>query len=187
MSNSTSCIYCGSQSYGRPCMFSPTNTHVHMDEPGKCIYCGSPSIGGGCMFNPYGTVHVRGPEYLNNSALKTEKAAVLTYIFNMATSVLEEGSFYKSPLDRLYKRMASIIASITEPLLEAFSLQETPSYKDMSKEQLIKSVEFKNKFKQHLESFSETVLEASDHLPQEIVENTLIDAIMNFNVRKDKN
>ena len=187
MSNQTSCIYCGSQSYGRPCMFSPTNTHVHMDEPGKCIYCGSPSIGGGCMFNPYGTVHVRGPEYLNNAALKTEKAAILTYLFNMIGSVLEEGNVYKSPLDRLYKRMAGIISSITEPLIEALSLQETPTYKDMSKEQLIKSVEFKNKFKKELESLSKVMLEASDHLPQEVVEKTLVDAIMTFNVRKDKN
>lgn len=185
MDNNTSCIYCGSPSYGRPCLFSPTSTHVHMDEPGKCIYCGSPNLGGGCLYNPYGTVHVRGPEYLNSAAIKTEKAAILTYLFNMVGSVLEEGSIYKSPLDRLYKRMAGIVASITEPLMEAFSLQETPTYKDMDKEQLIKTVEFRNKFKNQLESFSKIVLEASENLPQEIVEKTLVDAIMNFNVRKN--
>ena len=29
--NRTSCIYCGSESYGKGCMYSPTDTHVHME------------------------------------------------------------------------------------------------------------------------------------------------------------
>jgi len=182
----TSCIYCGSSSYGKPCLFSPTETHVHMDEPGKCIYCGSPYIGTGCIWNPYGNVHVRGPEYLNRASVQSEKAAVLSYIFNIASSLLSEEHSYTSPLDRLYKRMASIIASVTEPLLEALCLQETPTYGKLSKPELIKTVEFKNKFKKQLEEFSETLKEASLALPQEIVEKTLIDAIMNIDVRKNK-
>lgn len=182
----TSCIYCGSGSYGRPCLFSPSNTHVHMDEPGKCIYCGSPGLGGGCGWNPYGDMHVRGPEFLNRASVQSEKAAVLTYIFNIASTLLAEGESYSSPLDRLYKRMASVIASVTEPLLEALCLQESPTYGKLSKPELIKTVEFKNKFKKQLESFTETVREASLALPHEIVEKTLIDAIMNLDVRKNK-
>jgi hypothetical protein len=180
----TSCIYCGSPSYGKHCLYSPTDTHVHMDEPGKCIYCGSPYVGGGCLYNPYGNIHVKGPEFLNRSAVQTEKAAVLTYIFNVASSLIKENEQYRSPLDRLYKRMVSIIASITEPLLETFSLQETPSYGKLSKKELIETVSVKNNLIKDLENLSKTIQEASLKLPQEIVEKTLVDAIMSFDVRK---
>lgn len=180
------CIYCDSTSYGRPCLFSPTSTHVHMDEPGKCIYCGSPYLGTGCMFNPYGNIHIRGPEFLSNSAIRTEKAAVLTYVLNMASKMLEENERYRSPLDRLYKRVASIISSIAEPLLEALCLQETPTYGNLTKQQIIHTVDYKNKFKKQLKEFSKTVQEASIALPQEIVEKTLVDAIMDFDDREDQ-
>jgi len=182
----TSCIYCGSSTYGKPCLYSPTDTHVHMDEPSKCIYCGSPYQGSGCLYNPYGPVHVRGPEFLNSAAVKTEKASILTYIFNVASKMLVENTLYKSPLDRVYKRAAGIIASITEPLLEAFSLQETPTYGKLSKQELIKTVEYKQKFSKKLTEFSKIVTEASLELPQEIVEKALVDAIMDINVRENK-
>ena len=187
MSDQTSCIYCGSSTYGRPCLFSPTDTHVHMDEPGKCIYCGSPYIGGGCLFNPYGKMHVRGPEFLNRSSVKTEKAAVLSYIFNFASNLINENEGYKSPLDRLYKRLAGIIASTAEPLLEAFCLQETPTYGKLSKKELIQAVDFKLKFKKQLSELNNTISEASLALPPEIVENTLIDAIKDSYDREEEN
>lgn len=185
MSDQTSCIYCGSSTYGRPCLYSPTNTHVHMDEPGKCIYCGSPYRGSGCLFNPYGDVHIMGPEFLSSAALKTEKAAIMTYFFNVASKLLQENTLYKSPLDRVYKRAAAIIASITQPLLETFCLQESPTYGKLSKEELVKTVKYKNKLRSLLHEFSETITEASLELPQEIVENTLVDAIMDINVREN--
>lgn len=183
MSN-TSCIYCGSSSYGKPCLYSPTDTHVHMDEPGKCIYCGSTYQGSGCMFNPYGKVHVKGPEFLNRSAIQAEKASILTYFLNMASSILEESRFYKSPLDRLYKRISGVIASISEPFLETLNLQETPSYGNLKKEEMVKTIELKKKFQNHIENFTKTLTEANLELPQEIVEKALVDAIMNFDVRK---
>ena len=124
---------------------------------------------------------------MNRAAVQTEKAAILTYIFNVTSSLLAENTVYTSPLDRLYKRVASIIASASEPLLEALCLQETPSYGSLSKEQLIASVDLKKKVKTQLEQFSNTVMEASLGLPQEIVEKTLIDAIMNIDVRKNTN
>jgi len=183
----SNCIYCGSQSYGRPCTFSPTNTHVHMDLPQKCIYCGSQQLGSGCPWNPYGSQHVRGPEFLNRSAVQTEKASLLTYFFNIASKTLEEGSTYSSPLDRLYKRMSGMIASVTEPLLEAFCLQNTPNYGNLSKKELISTIDFRKKFEKNITDLSKTIDEAAHHLPQEIVEKTLLDAIMNLDVRKNKN
>ena len=181
------CIYCGSESYGKGCMFSPTQTHVHTDNPGKCIYCASESRGSGCMCNPYGNSHVKGAEFLNRSAIQTEKATILTYILNTASSLLQENTMYKSPLDRFYKRIASIIASVSEPLLEALCLQETPTYKDLSKKQLIETFEFKKKFKKELEVFTDVIADASLKLPPEIVEKILMDAILDIDVRKNKN
>jgi hypothetical protein len=157
-----------------------------MDEPGKCIYCGSTTQGTGCLFNPYGSIHVKGPEFLNRSAVQTEKAAVLSYILNIASSLVLEGQKYSSPLDRLYKRVAGIIASASEPLLEALKLQEAPSYGTLSKPQLIKTVDFKNKIKTQLESLTDTLNEASLCLSPEMVEKVLVDAIMDVDVRKVK-
>jgi hypothetical protein len=183
MSN-TYCIYCNSSSYGTGCVYSPTETHVHMDSPGTCIYCGATSIGNGCVYNPYGDIHVRGPEFLNRSAVQAEKASVLTYFLNMATSIIEESRFYKSPLDRLYRRISGIIATISEPFLETLNLQETPSYGNLKKEQMIKTIEYKKKFQEQIENLAKTITEANLELPQEIVEKSLVDAIMNFDVRK---
>jgi hypothetical protein len=157
-----------------------------MDVAGSCIYCGSKYPGGGCIYNPYGSQHVLGPDFLNRSAVQTEKASVLTYMFNMASKMITENETYKSPLDRFYKRMVSIIASVTEPLLETFCLQETPTYGKLDKKDLIKAVDLKLKFKKQLQDLSKTMTEASLELPQEIVENTLIDAIMDLDVRKNQ-
>lgn len=173
----TQCIYCSSSSYGKPCLFSPTDTHVHMDEPGKCIYCGSQQQGSGCVYNPYGSMHVKGPEFLNRSLIKTENALVLKYLFNkIKPSLIKEG--YLSPLDRLYKRLGNIILNISQPLLEALSLQETPVYSRISKEDLIKTLEYKNKFKEIFVSLNKVVQEASLNIPPELVEEALSDAIM---------
>jgi hypothetical protein len=157
-----------------------------MDEPGKCIYCGSPYIGSGCIFNPYGKNHVRGPEYLNRAVVKTEKAIVLNYALNkIKPETIEEG--YTSPLDRLYKRVVNILLNTAEPLLEALSLQRKSVYNQISKQQLVKAVEYKQKFKKHLSEMSETVKEASLDLPPEIVEEYLIDAIIDNQNARNKN
>lgn len=182
----TQCIYCGSSSYGRPCIFSPTNTHVHMDEPGKCIYCGSTYQGGGCIFNPYGKFHVRGPEFLNRAAVKTEKAVFLNYMLGkLKPEVINES--YVSPLDRFYKRISNIIFNIAEPLFEALSLNHTSVYASLPKPQLIKAVEYKQKFKKHLTEMSKTVRDASLELPPEIVEEYLIEAIIDSQDDTSKN
>jgi hypothetical protein len=42
------------------------------------------------------------------------------------------------------------------------------------------------KFEKNIQDLSKTINEAAHHLPQEIVEKTLIDAIMNLDVRKNQ-
>ena len=145
--SSSKCIYCDSTSYGRPCLFSPTNTHVHMSDPGRCMYCGGKYKGHGCVYNPYGKIHVSAPDFLNRSNLKSENAVLLHYFLNKTTPVEILGEYYTSPLDRFYKRLKNIVHSLSLPLLESLFLTETRIYKSLTKQQLIDSVEYKSKFK----------------------------------------
>jgi hypothetical protein len=81
--------------------------------------------------------------------------------------------------------MVDIITSITEPLFEAFNLREIPSHTKLSKENLIKSYHFKQKFKKQFDDLSKLVSEANLNLPPELVEECVIHAIINSNGNKD--
>lgn len=172
-----SCIYCDSKSYGRPCLFSPTNTHVHMDEPNRCIYCGSKYLGSGCLFNPYGKMHIRGPEFLNRVQEQTQKSTVLKYLYETVRGLTDIK--FLSPLGRFYKRLSGIIANSGEPLLESFELQNKPSLQKLQKEQFVHAMELKERLSEQYKDIVNTVKMANLALPQEIVEEILIDAIMN--------
>lgn len=171
-----SCIYCDSKTYGRPCLFSPTNTHVHMDEPNRCIYCSSKYLGSGCLFNPYGKIHVRGPEFLNRVIEQTQKSTVLKYLYENVKGLLDVK--FLTPLGRFYKRLSEIIANSGEPLLESFELQSKPVLKDLTKEQFVQAMEFKERLLDQYKQLTDTVKLANLALPQEIVEEILIDAII---------
>jgi hypothetical protein len=176
------CIYCNSNTYGRPCIFSPTNTHVHFDAPQKCIYCGSKNIGGGCIWNPFSKFHVRGPEYLANVKEQSEKSAILNYLYENVSKIQDVK--YMSPLNRFYKRLSGIISSTTQPLLEALSLQTKPTYANLSKEQNIKAFELKERLLENYKQLNNTIKQANLTLPQEIVEEILIDAILSGDENK---
>ena len=169
------CIYCNSTTFGKPCLFSPTNTHVHMSSD-RCIYCNSPSSGSGCVYNPYSNIHIKGPEFLNRSNIQSEKTVLLKHMLNNVN--LDVNESYKSPLDRLYKRLSYLIAHTSEPLLETLSLQETPNFSSLPKEQMLETFHLKNKIIQHLKELKNTLLEASYKLPPELVEETILDAIL---------
>jgi len=170
------CIYCNSDSFGVPCLFSPTNTHVHMGEASKCIYCGSTSVGSGCLYNPYNKIHTRGPEFLNRSNIQAERALILNYITDQITQ--ENSLDYLSPLDRFYKRISYIISHTSEPLMEALSLQETPVYSSVEKSHLIKAYKLKMEIVQILENLREVIKDASLSITPELVEETILDAII---------
>lgn len=170
------CIYCASQYYGRPCLYSPTKTHVLFGAPDKCIYCGSKVIGTGCPYNPYGKVHVRGPEFLLSVKEHVEKSSILSYLYENVAKISE--SMVLSPLNRFYNRLASIIANSGEPLLEALDLQQTPTYKNLTKEQHMCAFELKDRLKEQFKSLNETLKYANASLPKELIEQVLLDAII---------
>lgn len=178
MSNSE-CIYCGSHSYGTPCLFSPTNTHVHMNNGGKCIYCGSNQTGSGCLLNPYNKIHIRGQEFLSRAYIQTEKFSILSYLFNKLKFIsLSEN--YKSPLDNFYKKIANLIASTAQPLLEALYLQNYNVKSDLSKEHLIESFKLQQDLKKQFKITNELIKKANLNLPSELVEESIVSAIMSI-------
>lgn len=174
MSKST-CIYCQSEYYGGNCLFSPTGIHIHM-SPDKCIYCGIKSTGSGCSYNPYGSVHVRGPEFLNRSNVQAEKTVILNYMLENLRQISTNS--YESHLDRFYKRLASIILDTGEPLLETLSIQESIIPRELSKEQMVKLYGYTQKIKRQLLEMQQTLKEANLELPLEAVESCLLDAIL---------
>ena len=115
------CVYCNSTSYGKPCLFSPTSTHVHFDAANKCIYCGSKSIGSGCFYNPHGNNHVKGPDFLLSVKEHTQKSVMLSYLYENMSNDIPDAPL--TPLRRFYKRLMGIVSNASQPLLEALHLQ----------------------------------------------------------------
>lgn len=60
MSNPKECRYCGKESFGSGCMYSPDGFHVAIGESSFCIYCGSSNYGSGCYYNNKDHVHKHG-------------------------------------------------------------------------------------------------------------------------------
>jgi len=176
MKNKTECVYCGSTSYGRTCLFSPNKVHVHTGDPTSCMYCSSKSVGSGCLFNPYGKNHVKSPDFLNRFTEQAEDAVLLNYIIEKIQK--NNDLKYNSTLDRFYKRISSIIANISEPLLEALHISEKPTYKSLTIEQLSKAIECKKIIVNKLSELKIILSETNLILPTEIVEEIIIDAII---------
>lgn len=176
------CIYCNSTIHGRPCIFSPTNTHVHFDEPNKCIYCGSKVLGSGCIYNPFGKNHVRGPEFLANVREQTQKSAVLKYFFENFKE--KDNPKYMSPLNRFYRRLRDIVFESGQSLLEAFSFQSKPTLSNLQKEQRVAAFEIKERLQEQYKELYKTIKHANCYLPQEIVEEILISAIISDDENK---
>lgn len=175
MANSN-CIYCNSDSFGSPCLFSPTNTHVHFGSGDRCIYCGSSSQGSGCVYNPYNKIHIRGPEFLNRKDLQTEKTLMLKYMISKLDE--EFDTSYKSPLDRFYKRITHLIAGTSEPFLEALRLSESSAINSTNKQQILDAYKFQTETVKILQQLKTLIKEANLILPPEMVEESLINAVL---------
>lgn len=170
------CIYCNSKYYGRPCLYSPTKTHVHFDAPNKCVFCGSKVIGSGCPYNPFSKIHIRGPEFLTNVKESVEKSVILKYLYETVSNFTE--SAVQSPLNRFFKRLSAIIFNSGEPLLEALQLQETKSYAELTKEQNLVAFELKERLSEQYKELIESAKYAHLALPKEVIEKILLDVIM---------
>jgi hypothetical protein len=163
-------------------LFSSSNTHVHFDQPNKCIYCGSKSIGGGCLYNPNGSNHIKAPDFLLSVKEQVKKSSILSYLYENLSNV--ECNQHLTPLNRFYKRLSGIIHSAGQTLLETFSLQSKPNLSDLSKQDFLKVIDYKEKLSHQLKGLNETLKYANLDLPQEIVEDILVDAIISIDDEK---
>ena len=170
------CIYCNSTTYGKPCIFSPQNVHVHFDAPGKCIYCGSKVIGSGCIYNPFGKIHIRGPEFLANVKEQTEKSVILSYLYENISR--DNPNKPLTPLSRFYRRLCGIVSSSAQPLLQALNLQSKPTYANLSKQHNIMAFEVRERLVEQYKQINDTLKHANLSFPQELVEQILVDAII---------
>jgi hypothetical protein len=90
-----------------------------------------------------------------------------------------------TPLSRFYKRLMEIVSSSSQFLVETLSLQSKPSFEQLSKTDFLKVNEYKEKLKYQYTNLFETIKNANLDLPQEIVEDILIDVILNDDYDKE--
>lgn len=170
------CIYCGSGGYGKPCAYSPTNTHAHCDDPQKCIYCGSKAIGFGCVHNPYGRLHIKPAAFFLQVKENFQKSVVLTYLLERLETL--STAHYISPLDRFYKKLGPAIQNAAEPFLDALKLQETPILENLQQEQKETVSELTERLEEQLSDIRKTIKHANLSLPAEIVEKILLKSVL---------
>lgn len=88
------CVYCGQQTYGKGCPYSPSRTHVHIDDPKRCIYCGHTGFGHGCPYNPTSRMHVHGVEFNNAIAESITKTLTTQLFVTRLTQPITETTAY---------------------------------------------------------------------------------------------
>ena len=177
MASKTHCMYCNSSSYGRPCIYSPTKVHVHMGDSTKCIYCGSKYRGSGCIYNPYNKFHTMGVDYSGQIKEQVSKSVVCSYLLNKMTDDVVEESV-SSPLNRFYHRVASLLSHTGQPFTDALCLDDRNIKAQLTKEQVIEAFELKKLLESKLAEIHEILSKVNQSLPVEVVEESLIEAIL---------
>ena len=177
MASKTHCMYCNSTSYGRPCIYSPTKVHVHMGDSTKCIYCGSKYRGSGCIYNPYNKFHTMGVDYSGQIKEQVSKSVVCSYLLNKMTDDVVEESV-SSPLNRFYHRVASLLSHTGQPFTDALCLDDRNIKAQLTKEQVIEAFELKKLLESKLAEIHEILSKVNQSLPVEVVEESLIEAIL---------
>jgi hypothetical protein len=173
------CMYCGSRSYGKGCLYGPAGTHVHTDDPSRCIYCGSISHGLGCPHNPHAKFHVHGLEYNNMLKETVQKNFMIDLFFkrlfesfeNMQAFKLglidEQGHLIKkpqteeekasiTPFDHYIFKLRRLLGEAKLQYLSNDIAIELVTEKkdDFNVEKYEKEVIIKNKFKDLIQDFS---------------------------------
>ena len=122
---SSSCMFCGSNTFGKSCPYSPVKVHIHIDDPKKCIYCGSYSYGAGCPYNPSKRkVHVHGASF--NSILKDNVCitSVTGYLMRkMAEPITESEAFKYGLIDdkgRMIKKPSNTLEEAAYTSLDIY-------------------------------------------------------------------
>ncbi len=171
------CMYCNSTSYGRPCIYSPTKTHVHINNPGKCIYCGSKYRGSGCIYNPYNKIHTMGVDYTGQIKEQVTKSALCSYLLQQ---MIDDPTLMEStsPLDRFYSRVAMLLSHTGQPFMDALHLDGRDIKAQLTKEQVIEAFELRKLLESKFSEITEILEKSNQSLPVEIIEESIIEALL---------
>jgi hypothetical protein len=128
------------------------------------------------MLSPTGS-HVFEENIKDKNNCLTEKTIILNYLLKQISQ--KSNSYtHSSPLDRFYKRMSGIVSHLSEPLLEAISLQETPIYEGINRIEALESYHLKLKICNILSDLNQILEQSSTKLSPEVIEETLLDALL---------
>jgi hypothetical protein len=198
----TSCIYCGSHSYGPGCPFSSHKKHVHSGDPKKCMYCGSMNRGPGCPFNPFSKMHIFGMEYNQMLTDTVENSIVTGYLMEQLQKPIEDYDAFKLGLidktgqvkrkavtleeKKAYNSLTSYIIGLKQALgtqlyiVNACTTLKLEALNTVST--LPDAYDFQLKFEQVLRELMDTlknhISEAVQHgLDQAVIEKIIIESI----------
>ena len=107
---------------------------------------------------------------------QTEKSVILSYLYENLTK--DDPNKPLTPLSRFYKRLCGIISNASQPLLEALNFQTKITSSNLSREETLKAFEIKERLFEQLKAINSTIKHANLSIPQEIVEEVLLDAII---------
>lgn len=171
------CVYCGSSAYGKGCLYSPTQIHVHADSQNSCMYCGSQALGTGCLYNPYGKVHVRPATVFIQMKEQLEKTGLLSYFIMLIEQ--NNDKKYRSPLDRFYKRISESFKRMREPFLQSLVIQsQKVILENLEDQQNMDLVHLEERLTEQLSDIKKTLKFANYSFPPEKVEKILTGAIL---------
>lgn len=92
-SKKSKCALCGSEAYGRGCIYSATGLHLHIDDPSRCSWRGSRTLHGrGCIYSPTG-LHGFGANLY--TSMVAESFITSFFLKKLKTSFVDTPAFEK--------------------------------------------------------------------------------------------
>lgn len=196
------CSMCGSESYGKGCIYNARGIHLHMDDPTRCGWCGSQTIyGRGCIYSPTG-VHGIGANlytsmvaeaFITSYLLKKLKTSYVdTKAFDMGV-INESGQLIRKPITpeekAAYTILDSFIFKIKRFLGEKLELISESLYLDAARQTLQektsvenyeKELTLKRKLSNISRQFYDTIKSArDDNISEPIIEKTILESFLN--------
>lgn len=192
------CNACGSEAYGKGCIYGARGIHLHLDDPTRCSWCGSKTIyGKGCIYSPTGYHGIGANLYTNmpteafiTSYLikKLKTSFVDTKAFEMGL-ISENGTLVRKPQTpeekAAYTVLDSFVFKIKKFLGAKLDLINETTYFELSKkainenssvEEYEKELHLKRKLDNISKQFKDVISEARDNnISEAVIEKTIVD------------
>jgi len=197
----STCVFCGSTSYGKNCVWSSftPKIHLHTGDPTKCSFCGSSvRFGPGCPFSPTGK-HMAGANFFNpmvaeafvtglimhNLSQRIEdtqafKLGLINEFGNVVKqpSTLEERTAFSS-IDKYLLKLKKLLGTNIGLLNNQVYLESAIKTSEIPIELYDKEVKLKADMKMLMNRFYSTLEEARDNnLPLCLIEKIILESLM---------